>query len=76
MAAFKKSLELLREHRFVDYKQLGLNYQLYSCEVRTNFIISFRGALFRALLNVHDVAILQRFLTVFSCQLVSQKNLS
>ena len=33
MAAFKKSLELLRGNRCVDYKQLGLNYQLYSCEV-------------------------------------------
>ena len=37
MIAFARSLELLRENRYVDYKQVGLNYQLYSCEVSTNF---------------------------------------
>ena len=37
MTAFARSLELLRENRYVDYKQVGLNYQLYSCEVSTNF---------------------------------------
>ena len=36
MTAFTRSLELLRENRYVDYKQVGLNYQLYSCEVSTN----------------------------------------
>ena len=61
MTAFKKSLELLRGNRCVDYKQLGLNYQLYSCEVRTNFIISFTGALFRTLLNIHDRDFFKKF---------------
>ena len=39
MDSLTKSLELLRGNRFVDYKQLGLNYQLYSCEVNINFMI-------------------------------------
>ena len=39
MDSLIKSLELLRGNRFVDYKQLGLNYQLYSCEVNINFMI-------------------------------------
>ena len=41
MDSLKKSLELLHGHRFVDYKQLGLDYQLYSCEVKINFMIQF-----------------------------------
>ena len=40
MAAFVKSWELLRGNRCVDYKQLGLNYQLYSCEVNINFVLN------------------------------------
>lgn len=36
MMNFEESLSLLRGNRFVDYKQLGLKYQLYSCEILTN----------------------------------------
>lgn len=33
---FEKTFELLRGNKFVDYRQLGFKYQLYSCEVLTN----------------------------------------
>ncbi|XP_012556954.2 neutrophil cytosol factor 2 isoform X1 [Hydra vulgaris] len=33
---FQKTNELLRGNRMVDYRQLGLNFQLYQCEILTN----------------------------------------
>lgn len=36
LEAFEKTFDLLRGNRFVDYRQLGYNYQLYACEVLTN----------------------------------------
>lgn len=33
MRYFEQSFEKLRGNRFVDYRQLGFKYQLYSCEV-------------------------------------------
>jgi len=37
LKCFEKSFTLLRGNKFVDYRQLGFNFQLYSCEVRKIF---------------------------------------
>ena len=36
MKNFDIALKTLRGNRLIDYKQLGLQYKLYSCEVRGN----------------------------------------
>ncbi|XP_066934381.1 NADPH oxidase activator 1-like [Clytia hemisphaerica] len=36
LSNFQKSQELLRGNKFVDYRQLGFKFQLYSCEIYTN----------------------------------------
>ena len=37
LKSFEKSLVLLRGNKFVDYRQLGFNFQLFACEVRFSF---------------------------------------
>jgi len=36
LSSFEKALEKLRGNKFVDYRQLGFNFHLFSCEILTN----------------------------------------
>ena len=40
-AEYEKAVTSLRGNKFIDYKQLGMPFRLYECEVRMNARIYF-----------------------------------
>ena len=40
MERFARALEELRDHAFIDYKQLGLPFKLCKCELLFNLLVS------------------------------------
>ncbi|XP_072015996.1 uncharacterized protein [Amphiura filiformis] len=51
-AAYEKAIKCLRGNKFIDYKQLGMVYKLYDCEVKHNMALSYSK-----MLTTPDIAI-------------------